>query len=697
MKKSLAFNSLRTRYFAVAFALAAFAAFAALAAYFHVDGISTAKGENVATRAGVLSHSREIRDAIWTAREAIQDVLRDPTNAESREKILAATAAARRVSEHIAKDPWIIQNGQKDNLIRLGIQLLELPIDLQRRLDAINSGGEVIETDQYRHSVDEKMAKLWNGLSNLDRAIEADSAKDAGELTALATAQTRTLLLLATFGMLLLGAGYIALDRTVLRPIAAVARALKAEALGGKIEQVGVSRLAEMRDLFDAFSEMRQQVTARQTALEYQTFHDALTGLPNRTLLVDRLQQAINVAKREKKKPTLLMLDLDRFKDINDTLGHQVGDKMLKQIGIRLADTLRKVDTVARLGGDEFGILLTDASEDQARLVAMKLQHVIEQVIVVDSHQLYVGASIGIAFYPEHGEDVQTLAQRADVAMYVAKSSRTSPAIYDPSTDEHSVGRLTLNGDLRQALISNELELHYQPKLDLKQNKVTGVEALLRWRHPNHGPIPPDQVVPMAEQTGLIKPLTFWVLDAALRQCAMWEIQGLSLTMAVNLSPTNLQDTNLPSEIQELLLRHHMPANRLVLEITESAMMANPNRAIAILTELDAMGVSIAIDDFGTGLSSLSYLKRLPVDELKIDKSFVMDMQNDENDAMIVRSTIELAHNLGLRVVAEGVEKLEIQQMLAVLGCDEIQGYYLSRPQPAQHFNAWLTARTATG
>jgi len=677
--------------------LTAFAAFAALAAYFHVDGISTIKGENVATRAGVLSHSREIRDAIWTAREAIQDVVRDPTNAESREKILAATAAAQRVSEHIAKDPWIIQNGQKDNLVRLAIQLLELPIDLQRRLDAFNSGGEVVEIDEYRRSVDKKMDKLWKGLLSLDRAIEADAAKDAGELTALATTQTRTLLLLAAFGMLLLGAGYIALDRTVLRPIAAVARALKAEALGGKIEQVDISRLAEMRDLFDAFSEMRQQVTARQTALEYQTFHDTLTGLPNRTLLVDRLQQAINVAKREKKKPTLLMLDLDRFKDINDTLGHQVGDKMLKQIGIRLADTLRKVDTVARLGGDEFGILLTDATEDQARLVAMKLQHVIEQVIVVDTHQLYVGASIGIAYFPEHGEDVQTLAQRADVAMYVAKSSRISPAIYDPSTDEHSVGRLTLNGDLRQALISNELELHYQPKLDLKQNKVTGVEALLRWRHPNHGPIPPDQVVPMAEQTGLIKPLTLWVLDAALRQCAMWEIQGLSLTMAVNLSPTNLQDTNLPREIQELLQRHHLPANRLVLEITESAMMANPNRAIAILTELDSMGVSIAIDDFGTGLSSLSYLKRLPVDELKIDKSFVMDMQNDENDAMIVRSTIELAHNLGLRVVAEGVEKLEIQQMLAVLGCDEIQGYYLSRPQPAQHFNAWLAARTATG
>lgn len=697
MKRSLAFNSLRTRYFAVAFALTAFAAFAALAAYFHVDGISTIKGENVATRAGVLSHSREIRDAIWTAREAIQDVVRDPTNAESREKILAATAAAQRVSEHIAKDPWIIQNGQKDNLVRLAIQLLELPIDLQRRLDAFNSGGEVVEIDEYRRSVDKKMDKLWKGLLSLDRAIEADAAKDAGELTALATTQTRTLLLLAAFGMLLLGAGYIALDRTVLRPIAAVARALKAEALGGKIEQVDISRLAEMRDLFDAFSEMRQQVTARQTALEYQTFHDTLTGLPNRTLLVDRLQQAINVAKREKKKPTLLMLDLDRFKDINDTLGHQVGDKMLKQIGIRLADTLRKVDTVARLGGDEFGILLTDATEDQARLVAMKLQHVIEQVIVVDTHQLYVGASIGIAYFPEHGEDVQTLAQRADVAMYVAKSSRISPAIYDPSTDEHSVGRLTLNGDLRQALISNELELHYQPKLDLKQNKVTGVEALLRWRHPNHGPIPPDQVVPMAEQTGLIKPLTLWVLDAALRQCAMWEIQGLSLTMAVNLSPTNLQDTNLPREIQELLQRHHLPANRLVLEITESAMMANPNRAIAILTELDSMGVSIAIDDFGTGLSSLSYLKRLPVDELKIDKSFVMDMQNDENDAMIVRSTIELAHNLGLRVVAEGVEKLEIQQMLAVLGCDEIQGYYLSRPQPAQHFNAWLAARTATG
>lgn len=690
MKNTFTFESLRARYFAVAFALAAVAAFAVLAAYFHVTGISATKAENAATRAEILSHSREIRVALWQAREAVQDYFSDPTSAVPAQKLQRAIEAGRSASEHIASGTWANEHRQKETLHRIAGQFLELPGNFQKMQNATSKEDTAPASDLHRDQLNKKMAELWSALLTLDDVIEADAAHDAQELAALATTQTHTSFILAAFGILLLGCGYIALDRTVLRPIAAVSRALKAEAMGGKAIHIGSTRIAETRDLIDAFSEMRQQVTGRQSALEHQAFHDTLTGLPNRTLLVDRLHQAIQVAKREKRKPTLLMLDLDRFKDINDTLGHLVGDKMLKQIGGRLSDVLRKVDTVARLGGDEFAILLTDATEEQARLVATKLQQVIEQVIVVDSHQLYVGASIGIAYFPEHGQDVQTLTQHADTAMYVAKSSRISPAVYDPDTDQHSIGRLTLNSDLRQALSANELELHFQPKLDLKKNRVTGAEALLRWRHPSHGPIPPDQVVPMAEQTGLIKPLTFWVLDAALRQCAAWNKQGLDLSVAVNLSPTNLQDTDLPIQVQEHLQRHDLPASKLVLEITESAMMMNPTRAIAILEELDAMGVSIAIDDFGTGLSSLSYLKRLPVDELKIDKSFVMDMQNDENDAMIVRSTVELAHNLGLRVVAEGVEKLEIQQMLALLGCDEIQGYYLSRPQPGPQFIAWV-------
>jgi predicted signal transduction protein with EAL and GGDEF domain len=348
------------------------------------------------------------------------------------------------------------------------------------------------------------------------------------------------------------------------------------------------------------------------------------------------------------------------------------------------------VDTVARLGGDEFAILLPTASEDNAMVVARKILSAMQEVYAIDGkHHLYVEGSIGIALYPEHGEDPQSLTQKADVAMYVAKRKKLGAIAYEHSLDENSVGRLALISDLRDALKQDTLELYFQPQINVESKNIIGCEALLRWNHPQHGFVPPDQIIPVAEQTGLIKPLTEWVLDKALQQCKTWIDHGHKYHVSINLSVHNLYDKAIIEQVQGRLSHYAIAPQHLILEITESAMMADPQRAIEILTELDKMGIRISIDDFGTGFSSLAYLKQLPVDELKVDRSFVMDMSKDENDAVIVRSTIDLAHNLGLQVVAEGVEDNDSLKLLEILGCDLAQGYYISRPINVIEFDAW--------
>jgi diguanylate cyclase (GGDEF)-like protein len=385
-------------------------------------------------------------------------------------------------------------------------------------------------------------------------------------------------------------------------------------------------------------------------------------------------------------------MDLNGFKEINDTLGHHTGDQLLKLVGKRLQSRLREVDTVARLGGDEFAILLPTADMENAFVVAKKILTAMQEVFAIDGkHHLYVEGSIGIALYPEHGEDPQTLTQKADVAMYVAKRKKLGAVVYEASLDENSVGRLALISDLRNALKEDKLELYFQPQVDVNTHHIIGCEALLRWNHPEHGFVPPDQIIPIAEQTGLIKSLTNWVLHKALQQCKNWLDEGFDYHVSVNLSVHNLYDKEIIHQVKNCLNNFDIRPEHLILEITESAMMADPERAIEILTELDRMGTKISIDDFGTGFSSLAYLKQLPVDELKVDRSFVMDMNNDENDAVIVRSTIDLAHNLGLKVVAEGVEDNDALNLLNILGCDLAQGYYISRPLPASDFDNWRT------
>jgi diguanylate cyclase (GGDEF)-like protein len=427
---------------------------------------------------------------------------------------------------------------------------------------------------------------------------------------------------------------------------------------------------------------------------QHQALHDSLTGLPNRALFRQEVEAAIAARRGSTARVAVLLMDLDRFKEVNDTLGHHNGDLLLQAVAGRLQTTLRPGDVVARLGGDEFGILLADTGDRQAvDSLAERMNQALATPFLVQEMTLEVGASIGIAMNPDDGEDVDTLIQRADVAMYVAKSTFRGHEFYAHDQDTYSPTRLALLGELRTAIDEGQLAVVYQPKVDVVNGEIVGAEALVRWNHPRRGFVPPDEFVPIAEHTGLLRPLTLLVLDQALEQCARWREAGFELDVAVNLSVRNLLDVEMPNDIRRLLAKHAVPASALELEITESALLADPVRTNGVLQDLHRTGVGISIDDFGTGYSSLSYLRRMPVDELKIDRSFVTDMALDENAALIVRSTIDLGRNLGLRVVAEGVETREVWEQLAALGCHVAQGYFFGRPASASQFLRRLASR----
>jgi diguanylate cyclase (GGDEF)-like protein len=426
----------------------------------------------------------------------------------------------------------------------------------------------------------------------------------------------------------------------------------------------------------------------------HAALHDALTGLPNRTLFGDRLQQAILRVGREPGQPTVLLMDLDRFKEVNDTLGHAAGDSVLRDFAQRLQDAVRKGDTMARLGGDEFAVIVTALQPEDVLSVIKRIQEAAELPFHVHGLPIGLEVSIGVAQYPEHGVDTETLTRHADIAMYAAKCGQTGYETYDAATSHRDTGKLTIVTELRRAIENDELVLHYQPKADLATGEIASVEALVRWQHPERGLIPPGDFIPLAQQTTLVTPLTMWVLDEALRQCRAWEDEdGLVLSVAVNLSPRNLLDAQLPAHVAKLLKKWDLSPSRIELEITESAIVSDPFRAKAVLERLGAMGVRLSIDDFGTGYSSLDYLKRLPVNEIKIDRSFVTRMLESEDDTIIVSSTIELARNLGLDVVAEGVEDEETLARLKSLDCDSAQGYLLSRPVPADELTSLLRER----
>jgi len=433
------------------------------------------------------------------------------------------------------------------------------------------------------------------------------------------------------------------------------------------------------------------ELAAANEELEHQALHDSLTDLPNRVLLQDRLSQAILSCHRNDSKLALFMIDLDRFKEINDTLGHHFGDVLLQQVANRMRETLHESSTVARLGGDEFAILLPSIkSLKEPANVARAIINAIDQPFLLEEQAFHVGISIGVAIYPEHGTDNSTLMRHADVAMYVTKNNSGDYTFYDSTLDQHSRDRLALTTELRHAISHKELLLHFQPKIDFRSGNVAEVEALVRWDHPRFGLMTPDHFIPLSEHTGLIRPLTFWVINEALHACREWHSKGNKLKVAINLSTHNLHDPQLASHIQEACHACHVDPGYLVLEITESAVMSDPVSAMKILGELSEMGVNLSIDDFGTGYSSLAYLKQLPMDEIKIDKSFVIDMISDKDDYIIVRSTIDLAHNMGRKVIAEGVESPEIWEILGRMGCDMAQGNYISAPLSTSDFSLWL-------
>jgi len=435
----------------------------------------------------------------------------------------------------------------------------------------------------------------------------------------------------------------------------------------------------------------RRQLDVERARAVHDSLHDALTGLPNRTLLGDRLEQALRADARLGTSTALLLLDLDRFKEINDTFGHYHGDQVLRQVGPRLSAVVRDVDTVARLAGDEFVVLLPGvASVEAAMAVAGQLRAALERPFHAEGIDLDVEVSVGVVVSAQHSRDAITLLQRADVAMYAAKTQNLGIAVYDPAFDVHSPAKFALFGDLRRALERGELVLSYQPKVSISNGKVVGVEALVRWQHPERGLVYPDEFIPFTEYTGLIGPLTRHVLSTAIAQARTWDEAGRPLPVSVNLSARNLLDEGLPDLVAELLATHRVDPNLLELEVTESAIMTEPARAQRLLEQLSALGVRISIDDFGAGYTSLSQLKNLPVSELKIDRAFVMAMIEDPSSALIVRSVIDLGHNLGFTLVAEGVETEQIMTALGDLGCDVAQGYLLSRPMTVAAFDTWF-------
>ena len=430
-----------------------------------------------------------------------------------------------------------------------------------------------------------------------------------------------------------------------------------------------------------------------ELTIRHQAEYDALTGLPNRTLFNETLRNRIVEAKANSESLAVLLLDLNGFKEVNDTLGHAVGDQLLQAIAGRLSAYLPKQATVARLGGDEFAVMLAPANPRGAATLAETVAACLQPPITIDAMTIQAGASTGIALYPADGDSPAALLRRADAAMYEAKQGGRSHVFATPDDDQANVRRLQLLGELRSSIATGDFRLYHQPKIDLKTGRVVGTEGLIRWHHRQYGLLSPIEFVELTELSGLIQPLTRWILEQGIRQARTWRNEGFELNVAMNLSVRNFFDQGLPAFIAALLTEHDVAGEQITLEITESEVMSDRALARSALSAFRSLGVKISIDDFGTGFSSLSQLQQLPIDEIKVDSSFVAGMLQNNQDAVIVRSIIELGHNLGLSVVAEGAETLEQLAALRKLGADRAQGYVISRPIPPDDFTSWLRSK----
>lgn len=495
------------------------------------------------------------------------------------------------------------------------------------------------------------------------------------------------LTILAALAVMVSWIASVAVARGVAKPIRTLDLAARRIQSGTYSDKVMVDQSDEIGRLGETFNQMMDGIAEREAQIEHQSLHDAATGLPNRVCFERRLEESMHGARQD--SLTVLLVEIGRVSEINYTLGHETGEDLIRVIGQRLASMVKQGDTVARHSSTMFSILMPGASAADVRPIVDRILRSFDEPVPIAGIQLDVTAAIGEACYPDHGSDARTLLQRADTAIYEAKASSRQFATYDPEADPHKPERLTMMGELRKGLDRGEFQFYYQPKVDITAQKITHVEALVRWIHPERGFMPPDDFIPLAEQTGNIQKLSEWALETAISQSKAWRDAGIEIIVAINLSARDLTNRRLPDQIALLLEKHNVAADQIVLEITESAIMEDRDNAMAVLTALNKMGHILSIDDYGTGYSSMAYLKALPVQEIKIDKSFVLKLASNKEDEILVRSTIDLGHNLGLKVTAEGVEDEESLNILKKYGCDTGQGYFISKPVPADDIEAF--------
>jgi len=643
---------------------------------------------DIQQRSYLHTQTQKLRSALWRANNAIINYSSDSvTYPNYVTDINEAVREALKISSDFKASEWLISNEANGLLQTIGDTIF----NLNRFEESIKTKNDSIQLkNYYEKNVKPAIEITWISLNQLDLALENSEKNNVESFKNTTERLNYSISALAISAIILIAIFYIFLEKIVFNPIKNLTHALQKGAKGEKVSDLPLNRFREIASLNNAFNDMKTQVEQRQSELLHQAMHDSLTGLPNRANLSRKIKKTIAECEKSNRTPALFLLDLDRFKEINDTIGHHIGDILLQDAACRLSNLIGEKDVVARLGGDEFGILFNSVDREVIENIAEQIIVILNRPFLINAHQLHISASLGIATYPDLAKDEIEMMRYADVAMYVAKKNHAGYALYSPKEDQNSLDRLSLVSELKDAINNSKLELYYQPKYSLALSRTNEVEALLRWFHPERGFIPPDLIIEVAEESGLIHPLTEWVLQSALTQVGSWNQLGLTIGVAINLSVFNLQNPHLITMVKFLLDIKSINPDQLILEVTESAMMENPELAKSVLSGLHNMELKIAIDDFGTGYSSLAYLKNLPVNELKIDRSFIMNIDSDKSDRAIVKSTIDLAHNLGLSVVAEGVETQEGWDILKEMGCDLIQGYFLSKPLPAKEFEQWF-------
>jgi diguanylate cyclase (GGDEF)-like protein len=603
---------------------------------------------------------------------------------------------AREMHEITSLQTSILTSDDKDGWLPVASTLPARSVsELTQQIESLKGQVADIEVAGDRYSV----RQMPIGEDNGQRAIVV-LGRSIDEATAEYARLERWLMALTVAGIVVSAGASVLTAKRIALPLTQLAVTAKRLEQGDYKAQIDVKRDDEIGDLANAFNSMREGIAKREQEIRRLAYWDTLTNLPNRAQFLLMLNDSIDAARKREESLYVLMMDLDRFKHVNDVMGHSFGDALLKQVAGRLlhqlANRRHSAAQVARLGGDEFAVLLPGADLDHAIVIASEILRALETPLSLDEQMVDIGAGIGIAGFPDHGQDGEQLLSMAEVAMYAAKQRTDGAVVYSADIDKGSEQSLSLLTELRHAAERNEFRLWVQPKIGLERGNVVGAEALVRWMHPDRGNVFPDQFIPFAEQTGFIRVLTQWVLERSAELCHDLAVKGIHIKISVNLSTRDLLDQELPFKFAGIFARHQVSPGSFCLEITESAIMDDPVRAQQTLERLHAMGCDLSIDDFGTGYSSLAYLKRLPVDELKIDKSFVLNMVEDVGDAKIVRSTIDLGHNMGLRVVAEGVESQQAWDMLATLGCDQGQGYFMSRPIAADQLAGWIEKWRAT-